>query len=132
MKERLALTFLFAALVALPAAAQTQNPSSVTFDHADFATAAHYDGGYFQLLVKVDNTCDLLSAPAVAPMATDNLGKPATTTGVSMSATLSAKPIGCYVMKVRVLDASGLYSDWSLPSDPFVRKPATPGKPVAK
>lgn len=119
-------------LMALPAAAQTPNPTSVTFDHADFATAAHYDGGYFQLLVKADNTCDLLSTPGVSPMATDNLGKPATTTGVSMLATLTAKPIGCYVMKVRVLDASGLYSDWSLPSDPLVRKPATPGKPVAK
>jgi hypothetical protein len=132
MRTVIALVFVFAALVALPVGAQTQNPSSVTFDHVDFATAAHYDGGYFQLLVKSDNTCDLLSAPAVSPMATDNLGKPSTTTGVGLSATLTAKPIGCYVMKVWVLDASGLYSDWSLPSDPFVRKPATPGKPVAK
>ena len=129
--KRLLLTLLLS-LLALPVGAQTQNPSAVTFDHTDYATAAHYDGGYFALLVKADNTCDLLSTPAVVPMATDNLGKPATTTGLAMSATLTAKPIGCYVLKVRVLDASGLYSDWSFPSDPFVRKPASPSKPVAK
>jgi hypothetical protein len=127
----LAFTVL-SCLFALSASAQTSNPSAVTFDHVDFATAAHYDGGYFALLVKADNTCDLLSTPAVAPMATDNLGKPATTTGLGMSAPLVAKPIGCYVYKVRALDASGLYSDWSLPSDPLVKRPATVGKPVVK
>lgn len=125
---------LLLALVFVPAlaSAQVPNPTSVAWDHTDFASASRYDGGYFALLVKADNTCDLLSTPAVSPTTTDNLGKPATTTGVGLSATLVARPIGCYVMKVRVLDASGLYSEWSLPSDPFVRRPATPGKPVAK
>jgi hypothetical protein len=132
--RRLMLTILtlVLALVALPAAAQVPNPTSVTFDHADYATASRYDGGYFQLLVKADGACDLLSAPATSPTATDNLGKPVTTTGVGMSAALTARPIGCYVYRVRVLDVSGLYSDWSLPSDPFVKRPATVGKPAVK
>ena len=122
------------ALVFVPAlaSAQVPNPTSVAWDHTDFASASRYDGGYFALLVKADNTCDLLAIPAVVPTAIDNLGKPTTTTGLGMSTALVSKPIGCYVLKVRVLDASGLYSEWSLPSDPFVRRPATPGKPVAK
>lgn len=116
-------------LVSLPAAAQT----SVTFDHSDFATANYYEGGYFSLTVKADHTCDFAATPASSPMATlDNLGKPVTTTGVGMTAPLVSHPIGCYVYKVRVLDLSGLYSAWSVPSDPFADLPAAPGKPVRK
>lgn len=112
--------------------AQIPNPTSVVWDHADFLTATRYDGGYFALPVKADNTCDLAATPGTAPTQTDNLGKPATTTGISMSANLVARPIGCYVYKVKALDASGLFSDWSLASDPFVRRPSTPGKPAPK
>lgn len=108
------------------------NPTAVIFDHSDFASTSRYDGGYFALLVKADNTCDWTAMPAALPAAVDNLGKPTTTTGVAMSAALVAKPIGCYVYKVRALDASGLYSDWSPPSGPFWKKPATPGQPVVK
>lgn len=130
----LALALMAAGLLLLSGAAgaQTVNPSAVTFDHVDYATAAHYDAGYFALLVKADGTCDLLSTPGASPTVTDNLGKPVTSTGVGMSAPLTARPIGCYVLKVRVLDVSGLYSDWSASSDPFWRKPAVPSKPVAK
>jgi hypothetical protein len=121
-------------LVAGTAAAQTllENPRDVTFDHADYMTAGHYDGGYFALLVKADNTCDLTTPAASTPTAIDNLGKPTTTTGLAMGASLVARPIGCYVYKVRVLDISGLYSAWSLPSAPFVRRPAPPGIPAVK
>lgn len=135
MRQTILLLLLTAGLVVLapwPALAQIQNPSAVLWDHADFASASRYDGGYFALLVKADNTCDLVSPAATTPTKVDNLGKPATTTGVGMAGTLQARPIGCYVYKVRALDASGLYSDWSSPSDPFERTPATPGKPVVK
>jgi hypothetical protein len=108
------------------------NPTSVVFDHADFASADHYEGGYFQLIVKPDNTCDLVTAPAGTASRTDNLGKPATTTGVGMAATLIAKPIGCYIYKVRALDTSQLWSDWSGPSGPFMRRPATPASLAVK
>lgn len=112
-------------LLAAPAAAQiVTNPTTVQWDHVDFATASRYDGGYFALPVKADNTCDTAAAPAAAPVQVDNLGKPATTTGVAMSTALVARPIGCYVYKVRALDASGLFSEWSPASNPFVRAPA--------
>jgi hypothetical protein len=119
-------------LVATVAQGQTVNPASVTFDHVDYATASRYELGYFALAVTAGNACDLVTAPASMPLMVDNLGKPTTTTGVGMSASLVARPIGCYVARVRALDASGLYSDYSLPSDPFVRRPSTVAKPVLK
>lgn len=115
-------------MLSAPASAQT----SVTFDHVDYASAARYEGGYFAQVVTAGGVCDTASAPATTATALDNLAKPATTTGVGMSAPLVAKPIGCYVYKVRAYDVSGLVSEWSAPSDPFSRKPATPGKPVVK
>ena len=130
--RRVWLLLLVLAGWALPLSAQTMNPTTVVFYHVDFGSATRYDGGYFALPVTAANLCDLVATPAANPVMTDNLGKPATTTGVAMSAPLVARPIGCYVYKVRALDASGLYSDWSTPSDPFERKPATPGKPAVK
>lgn len=127
------LLVLALVLVAWPTEAQViTNPTSVTWDHSDFATATRYDLGYFLLPVKADNTCDTAATPAATPVVTDNLGKPATTTGIGMTAPLGAKPIGCYVARMRVLDASGLFSDWSLVSNPFLRRPATPGLPAIK
>ena len=132
MRKAILLAACVLMALASPAMAQIPNPTTVVFDHVDFATAAHYDGGYFLLPVKADNTCDLLAVPAASPVMTDNLGKPTTTTGVGQTAALVARPIGCYVYKVRALDLSGLYSDWSAASDPFVRRPATVGKPVVR
>lgn len=129
MKPLLTLVFvLFAGI----ASAQVVNPNSVVWDHTDYATASRYDGGYFAIPIKADGTCDLVGIPATSPAMTDNLGKPNTTTGISMSSSLVAKPIGCYVYKVRAFDASGLYSDWSAASGPFVRKPSIPTNPVVK
>ena len=119
-------------LVASIAPAQIVNPSSVTFDHPDFATASTYFGAYFALPVKADNTCDLAAPPAATATQTDQWAKPTTGTGVGIALPLLAKPIGCYVMKVRGLDTSGLYSPWSDPSDPFRKDPAKPGKPAPK
>ena len=134
--RRAILSALLAACVlalALPAAAQVvTNPTTVVFDHVDHVTATAYFGGYFALPVLANNTCDVAASPAASPAMTDSLGKPATTTGVGLTAPLSARPIGCYVYKVRALDASGLFSDWSTSSDPFVKRPATPGKPVIR
>lgn len=127
-----ALLVLACVAVVGPASAQTSNPTLVTWDHADYASAQRYEGGYFALTVRPDNTCDLVGAPATAPTAVDSWARPTTTTGVGMSATLSARPIGCYVLRVRALDTSGLYSDWSEPSDPFVRRPATPARPILR
>jgi hypothetical protein len=130
--KRLVFAVLLLLVCAVPASAQITNPITVVFDHADFASASRYEGGYFLLPVKADNTCDLLATSGASPVQTDNLGKPATSSGVGMSSNLVSKPIGCYVYKVRALDVSGLYSLWSAPSDPFVRTPVTPSKPVVK
>jgi hypothetical protein len=135
--ERILFLIICAALGlfigAVAAEAQViSNPTAVTFDHVDFSTADHYEGGYFALLVKADNTCDTVSAPAATASRTDNLGKPATTTGLGMTTNLVAKPIGCYVYKVRALDVSQLWSAWSGASGPFVRNPATPGNLAVK
>jgi hypothetical protein len=138
MKKDLAAAIAVAViglLLAFAAPANCQlvtNPTSVQFDHTDFATATRYDGGYFLLPVKADNTCDMVATPGVSPVQTDNLGKPATTTGVGMQGSLVAKPIGCYVYKVRALDASGLYSEWSSASNPFLKRPATPAALAVK
>lgn len=124
--------FVLGLLLAVSASAQVTNPSAVVFDHTDFATATSYEGGYFAMTVKADRTCDAAATPAVSPTQTDVWAKPATTTGIAMSATLVARPIGCWIMRVRAIDASGLASDWSLPSDLFLRKSAAPGKPTHK
>ncbi len=133
MKGRLlVIAVLLAAACAHPAVAQSMDPSSVTFDHDDVATAQRYEGGYFALPVKADRTCDLESAPAATPTAVDRWAKPANATTTGIAVPLLAKPIGCYVLRVLAVDVSGLASDWSLPSAPFARRPATPSKPVAK
>ena len=108
------------------------NPTTVVFDHADHATATGYFGAYFALPVLPSGLCDTAATPAASPAMTDNLGKPTTTTGVAMSTALVARPIGCYTYKVRALDASGLYSEWSAASNPFARTPATPSSLVIK
>lgn len=129
MKKLVALFILYPSIAF---AQLITNPTTVTFDHVDFLSASRYDLGYFTLIVKSDNTCDTVSAPALNPSVVDNLGKPATTTGVGITAALVARPIGCYVAKVRALDLSGLFSEWSDISNPFVKRPATPGNLAAK
>lgn len=128
----LALLVLLSLLVALPVGAQTQNPTTVVFDHSDYASAASYQGGYFALIVLPAGTCDLASTPAVAPTKTDDLGKPQSSNGVGMSAPLVSRPIGCFVYRVRAVDVSGLISEWSLPSGPFSKLPATPSAVAVK
>lgn len=97
------------------ASAQTivNPPASVQFDHAGFATAVSYDVGYFFIPVTANHTCNLTGTPEATPRFTDNVAKPTTTTGVAMLAALTTRPIGCYVLKVRAQDASGLTSPWS-------------------
>ena len=127
---------LLALALLAPMSAQAQTPigktASVTWDHSDYATAASYEVGYFLQSVKVDRTCDTASVPAAAPALTVTVPKPATTTGLGMSGSLSSNPTGCYVVKMRAIDVSGLASDWSEQTDPLARKPVTTGKPVLK
>jgi hypothetical protein len=134
--ERILFLIICAALGlfigAVAANAQTVNPQAATWDHTDFATATRYDLGYFALPVLPNNTCDLAATPGASPTVTDNLGKPPTTTGFGMTANLVAKPVGCYVAKLRALDASGLFSDWSLASNSFLKRPATPASLAVK
>jgi hypothetical protein len=126
------MVLICAVLVSGAASAQIVNPNAVVFNHTDYASASRYDGGYFALPILANNTCDLQAQPASSPVTIDNLGKPTSATGVGITASLVAKPIGCYVYKVRALDISGLYSDWSAPSDPFERRPASPSNLVVK
>ena len=129
-----ALAFALLGLIAGAASAQTVivKPSGVTFDHPDgFASAQKYELGYFLYPVS-GGDCNFAGTPGAAPVQTDDLGKPTTTTGIGMAASLVAKPKGCYKAKVRVLDTSGLYSEWSTDSDPFKFPPAAPGKPAVK
>ena len=115
-------------LFAAPVWAQTpvESPSSVTWDHSDYATAASYTFGYFLLPVNPDGTCNVSAQPAAQPYMVDTLPKPATTDGLGMSGTLVARPIGCYIAKLRAVDQSGLLSAWSDPTVPFIFRPAAP------
>ena len=134
--KRLILVALVFALMGFASTALAQTvivkPSGVSFDHPDgFSSAQKYELGYF-LYPVANGDCNFAGVPGAAPVQTDDLGKPTTTTGIGMTAPLSAKPKGCYKAKVRVLDISGLYSDWSVESDPFKFPPASPGKPAVK
>lgn len=113
------------------AQAPVEKPTTAVWDHTDFATTQKYELGYFAYLVAAGN-CDFASTPGASPTQTDDLGKPSTATGVGITAPLGAKPKGCYGAKVRALDASGLWSEWSELSNPFFRRPGPPGKPAVK
>jgi hypothetical protein len=116
-----------ALLAPLTAQAQvTQNPTTSIWDHETFATATRYEMRYYLLPVKADNTCDLTATPGATAYTIADMGKPATTTGIAMSAPITVKPIGCFVARVRALDASGLWSLESLNSNPFVYLPPAP------
>jgi hypothetical protein len=121
-------------LFALPACGQTflNKTAGVVWDHTDFATALNYEVGYFLQTVKPDRTCDTLAAPAASPALTVTVPKPATTTGVGMTGSLTSNPAGCFVVRMRAIDVSGLASDWSEQTDPLARKPLVPSKPVIK
>jgi hypothetical protein len=121
---------LLAALLVVSGAALAQaqtpviNPTYVQFDHVDWATAASYELSYFALPVKADHSCDWTGTPAAGATSTTVIPKPATTNGIAMSATLTAKPVGCFVAKMRALDTGGLYSIWADAADPFSWTPA--------
>lgn len=125
--EKLAPILLLALLLPSVAAAQTvvTNPLLVTFDYSAWRTAAEYQGAYFQLLVKPDGTCDTVTVPSPDPTTTDTLTPSAPSSGINLTASMSAKPIGCYAYKVRARDVSGLWSLWSDVSNPFATPPPT-------
>jgi hypothetical protein len=117
-------------LMLVPAAATAQGyvegPTKVVFDHPDHAATASYELGYFALPI-VNGACNQTGTPAEQATQVAPFAKPATTTGVGMEAALGAKPIGCYVAKLRALNAEGWASDWSPVSNPFGLRAAAPG-----
>lgn len=119
--------------VAAPAVAQVpiEKPTTAVWDYAAFATAQKYELGYFAFPTTAGN-CNFAGTPGASPTQTDDLGKPATTTGVAITASLVARPIGCYGAKVRVLDTSGLWTDWSPMSNDFFTRPPAPSVLVVK
>jgi hypothetical protein len=135
------LAILLLTIAALPAAGQAprnvrgsrdvvSNPTVVSWDHVDFAATASYQGGYFAIATS-NGACDVSATPATDPTSTENLGAP-NTTGTSMTGTLTAKPAGCFVYRIRALGTSGLYSAWSVASDPFGFPPAAPTAVLVK
>lgn len=123
------LVLLVLVLVPVTAAAQTgyvEAPTKVIFDHPDHSATDSYELGFYALPI-VNGACDQGGAPADAATQVAPFAKPATTTGVGMEAALGAKPIGCYVAKLRALNAEGWASDWSPVSNPFGLRAAAPG-----
>jgi hypothetical protein len=121
-------------LFAATAGAQTVvlNPTQVQFDYPDFATASNFQVAYHFVAI-VNNACGAVNTAEATPRFTDTVAKPTTTTGVGMTAALITKPIGCYVLKVRGLDTSGLYSIWSpASSNEGERDPQAPANTVVK
>jgi hypothetical protein len=133
--KRLILAFLVFALLgsAASAFAQTpvEKPTTAVWDYAAYATAQKYELGYFAYPA-IGGNCNFAGTPGVSPTQTDDLGKPATTTGLGLTAPLIARPIGCYGAKVRVLDASGLWTEWSPMSNSFFTRPPAPSGLVVK
>jgi hypothetical protein len=108
-----------------------EKPTTAVWDHANFATTQKYELGYFAYPV-ISGNCNFAATAGANPTQTDDLGKPDTTTGISITASLIARPIGCYGAKVRALDTSGLWSDWSPMSNNFFTRPPAPTNPAVK
>ncbi len=102
-------------MAAFTSAQVVNPPTAVQFDHPDFASAVSYQIGYYMLTVTA-GVCNGVSTASATALYTDTVPTPVTTTGIGMLANLTAKPVGCYVLKVRALDTSGLYSPWSVAS----------------
>ena len=115
MRELLILTLgLWLILLASsPVFAQNPvNPTSVTFDHADYAGTDSYVLGYFS------------SAAAAAPVQEANIPKPAA--ACPCSSVLVSRPSTFQVWFVGVRAVAGaLTSPWSNLA-PFVRSPVAP------
>jgi hypothetical protein len=108
-----------------------EKPTRAEWDYPAFASAQKYELGYFAFPTTGGN-CDFTATPGSSPTQTDDLGKPPTTTGVAITALLIAKPIGCYGAKLRVLDTSGLWTNWSPMSNDFFTRPPAPSVLVVR
>jgi hypothetical protein len=95
------------------------NPTTVTFSYAYWATAARFEGAYFAVPL-VGGSCPASGAASGDPVTIDDLGNPLT--GLSGSTLLKARPLGCYVYRVRAYDQTGLVSLWGAPSNVFAIK----------
>ena len=105
-----------------PVVTPVSNPTTVSFAYADWATVQHFEGGYFAVPSNANGSCNLSGTPMTEPVTIDDLGNPLA--GASGSTLLRARPLGCYVYRVRAFDRSGLVSPWGAPSGPFlIREP---------
>jgi hypothetical protein len=124
MKRLIAVALVFGLLGFLAAAASAQtvaNPTAVEFTpSADHAQVDAYEVGWFL-------------AGATSPVGTTDIGKPAPNASNICRATINVMPLAfnSYTAKARA-KAGTVYSDWSDPSDVFLRQPGKPGKPAAK
>lgn len=123
--KRIALVFAVFALIGLVASAagaQTiANPTAVEFTpSADHAQIDTYEVGWFL-------------AGATSPVSTTDIGKPTPNASNICRATINVMPLAfnSYTAKARA-KAGTVYSDWSDPSDIFLRQPGKPGKPAPK
>jgi hypothetical protein len=96
------------------------NPTQVSFRYADWATAARFDGAYFEVPLDANGNCLPHGIPTGTPTFLRDLGNPLT--GATGSTLLPARPLGCYAYRVRGIDQSGLPSPWGLPSNIFINR----------
>jgi hypothetical protein len=123
--KRAAIVFVVFALlgVAAVAAAQTPipNPTAIEFTPSlDHAQIDLYEVGWFL-------------AGATSPVSVTDIGKPTPNASNICRATINVMPLAfnSYTAKARA-KAGTTYSEWSDPSDIFLRQPGKPGKPVPK
>lgn len=106
-------------LLAAPASAQTVNPTTVAFDHADYAGTDSYSIGYFS------------SATATAPVQEAAFPKPGSCS--PCTGALPSRPSAFQVWYVGARAVAGtLTSAWSAPLVPFQRVPVAPTNVTVK
>jgi hypothetical protein len=124
MKRLIVVALVFALLgCASVALAQTPipNPTAIEFTPSpDHAQIDVYEVGWFLV-------------GAASPVSVSDIGKPAPNASNICRATINVMPLAfnSYIAKARA-KAGTVYSDWSDPSDVFLRQPGKPGKPVPK
>ena len=122
--KRIALFVALFACIAVAASAQTPipNPRSAEFTPSpDHAAITSYEIGWF------------LGA-AADPVSTVDIGKPTPNASNICTAAINVMPLAfgdTYTAQIRA-KAGTIYSEWSLPSNPFSRIPGQPGGPVVK
>ena len=115
----LVLCLVLLGLAACASAQIVQNPTTIQFTHADFATVDSYTVGYFS------------SASATAPVQTAVFPKPGTC--APCAGPLPSRPTAYQTWYVGVQAVAGtVTSAWSAPLVPFGSVPVAPANIVVK